>query len=114
MLLHVEKVVAMRNNVCTYKLAFIISALVIYNIETIRASAALFHNDVSFGWIPTVNQDGLSIAVRLEDKSGAVVATGTHGIGYLSVPNATLWWPFSMVKEDEQAGYLYTMVVCNI
>ncbi|ODM98568.1 Beta-glucuronidase [Orchesella cincta] len=87
------------------------TALVIYNIETVRASAALFHNDVNFGWIPTVNQDGLSIVVRLEDKSGNIVATGTHGIGYLSVPNATLWWPFSMVKKDEQAGYLYTMVV---
>lgn len=84
--------------------------MVLYDIETFKASvAAQLHNDV--GYAPTVLQDELSIVVRLEDKTGITVASGTGGMGYLSVPNATLWWPFSMVKRDEDAGYLYTLVV---
>lgn len=87
--------------------------MVLYVIETIRATLMQLNNDVSWAVSPSVHQDDLAIAVRLEDKSGNTVASGTGGIGYLAVPNATLWWPFSMVKRDEDAGYLYTLVVRN-
>lgn len=88
--------------------------MVLYVIDTVRAPAIQFHNDVSFGWTPTVQQDELNIVVRLEDKAGKTVASGTGGIGYLSVPNATLWWPFTMVENDHEAGYLYSLVVSHI
>ena len=82
-----------------------------YVIETIRASTVQLGNDVGFNWKPTVNQDDLNIVVKLLDKAGNVVSSGTGGIGYLSVPNPSLWWPFSMVKNDDDAGYLYTLMV---
>lgn len=89
---------------------FFLIGNMLYMIETIRASQIQLHNYVS-QWSPTIHQDELTIAVRLEDKAGKTVATGTGEVGTLSIPNATLWWPFSMVKRDSDAGYLYTLVV---
>jgi len=57
-------------------------------------------------------QNPISYRVSLEDQEGNVVATQSTAEGTLSVPNAKLWWPFSMVTKDSDAGYLYTLVVC--
>ena len=55
-----------------------------------------------------------TVNVSLVDKEGKVVATGAGTEGELTVPNAKLWWPFTMVKNDSDAGYLYTLMVINI
>ena len=48
---------------------------------------------------------------ELIDKLGQIVASGSGGrAGFLQVPNARLWWPYSMVP-DNQTGYVYTLKV---
>lgn len=51
------------------------------------------------------------VSVRLEDKAGVSVATSSGESGVLRVTNAKLWWPFTMVSDDSNAGYRYTLVV---
>ncbi|OXA64937.1 beta-glucuronidase isoform X2 [Folsomia candida] len=50
------------------------------------------------------------VSVRLEDKAGVSVATSSGESGVLRVTNAKLWWPFTMVSDDSNAGYRYTLV----
>lgn len=52
-----------------------------------------------------------AFSVSLVDKQGSTVATSAGESGVLEVPNANLWWPFTMVQDDKDAGYLYTLVV---
>jgi beta-galactosidase/beta-glucuronidase len=56
-------------------------------------------------------QDQLKAAVTLVDKRNNVVATGSGFQGVLTLNNPKLWWPFSMVANDSEAGHLYTLVV---
>jgi hypothetical protein len=51
------------------------------------------------------------VSVKLLDKTGATVAVSEGAVGLLNVKNAKLWWPFTMVENDADAGYLYTLVV---
>ncbi|XP_064620167.1 beta-glucuronidase-like isoform X2 [Lineus longissimus] len=50
-----------------------------------------------------------SVMVAILDKWGNVVAQGADYQGTIQVPNAKLWWPYDMSKEDH--AYLYTMKV---
>jgi len=51
----------------------------------------------------------VKVYAQLENKMGEVVADSHDG--HIVVPNVTLWWPFTMVKDDADAGYLYTLKV---
>ncbi|CAG7674586.1 unnamed protein product [Allacma fusca] len=53
----------------------------------------------------------VGITVELEDKDGNVVGNGVGNDGEIGVRNVKLWWPFTMVENDDAAGYLYTLVV---
>ena len=44
--------------------------------------------------------------VDVLDKNDNKVASGKGLKGSITVPNATLWWPYTM---DENSGYLYTL-----
>ena len=46
--------------------------------------------------------------VDVLDKKGNKVASGNGLSGSITVPNATLWWPYTM---DDNPGYLYTLRV---
>lgn len=51
------------------------------------------------------------VQVTLRDKEGTVVAEGEGASGKLEVANAKLWWPYTMVEDIADAGYLYTLEV---
>jgi beta-glucuronidase len=52
-----------------------------------------------------------TVSLQLIDKQGTVVATGASASGTLQVPNAKLWWPYTMMTNASDAGYLYTLQV---
>ncbi|OXA50954.1 Beta-glucuronidase [Folsomia candida] len=54
-----------------------------------------------------------TINVDLLDKEGTLVSSALTAIGTLVVPNAKLWWPYTMVREQNEAGYLYTLRVTD-
>ncbi|CAG7834547.1 unnamed protein product [Allacma fusca] len=55
----------------------------------------------------------VDVTVELQDQDGKVVGTAVGSSGEIAVPNAKLWWPFTMVQNDSDAGYLYTLVVSS-
>ncbi|CAG7817503.1 unnamed protein product, partial [Allacma fusca] len=62
---------------------------------------------------PLEDTQGVDVTVELRDQTGKVVGTADGSSGEISVPNAKLWWPFTMVQNDRDAGYLYTLVVTS-
>ena len=60
------------------------------------------------------NKAGGTVTVSLVDQEGQTVAISTGAEGILTVENAKLWWPFTMVQNDKDAGYLYNLVVRSI
>jgi hypothetical protein len=72
--------------------------------------------DYSVKFLTVKEQQSLSnklnvVSVRLEDKLGNVAGSATGESGRLTVSGAKLWWPFTMVANESDAGYLYTLVV---
>jgi len=59
--------------------------------------------------IVPANAADATVAVELIDKEGKVVTTGSNAAGILTVPNANLWWPYTM--NPASPGYLYTLKV---
>ena len=68
------------------------------------AISGLIEYDVSCGG-PAPN----TVKVDVLTHNGSVVASSTGLSGNLSVPNAQLWWPYTM--NDKQYGYQYTLKV---
>ncbi|CAG7734111.1 unnamed protein product [Allacma fusca] len=60
------------------------------------------------------NIQAVNVIVELEDQEGTVVGRAEGSDGEIAVPNAKLWWPFTMVPDDEDAGYLYTLKVTTL
>ena len=81
-----------------------VTGIVTYSISTVSDVASKKH----------LKSKALSVRVDLEDRDGNVVASGAGLTGELRVPNANLWWPYTMVSNDSQAGYLYKLVVSSI
>ena len=52
-----------------------------------------------------------SVEVTVEDREGATVsaATGQSLQGSMVIPNARLWWPWTMRPDDP--GYMYVLKV---
>ena len=74
--------------------------------------------DYSVNFLTVKNLQKLShklnqVSVRLEDKIGTAVASGVGETGRLIINSAHLWWPFTMVEKEGDAGYLYTLVVSS-
>ncbi|ODN06660.1 Beta-glucuronidase [Orchesella cincta] len=61
--------------------------------------------------IVVVTEGTATVSVTLRDKEGAVAAQGSTASGTLQVPNAKLWWPYTMVGNASDAGYLYSLEV---
>ena len=59
----------------------------------------------------SVGNSNVTVRVELEDKLGTLVTSGNGATGELTVPNAKLWWPYTMVTNDSDAGYLYILTV---
>jgi len=62
--------------------------------------------------IDVVTEGTATVSVALRDKEGVIVAQGSGISGTLQVPNAKLWWPYTMVNDSSNAGYLHTLEVC--
>lgn len=54
-----------------------------------------------------------SVNVILCNKEGDAVAENSGNSGVLEVPDVNLWWPYTMVRNVSDAGYLYTLEVCQ-
>lgn len=52
-----------------------------------------------------------TVNVILYDKEGVSVAESSGTTETLQVNNANLWWPYTMVRNVSDAGYLYTLEV---
>lgn len=52
-----------------------------------------------------------TVNVILYDKEGVSVAEGPGIAGTLQVNDVNLWWPYTMVRNVSDAGYLYTLEV---
>ncbi|CAL8111717.1 unnamed protein product [Orchesella dallaii] len=61
--------------------------------------------------IEVVTEGAPTVSVALHDKDGVIAAQGSAATGTLQVPNAKLWWPYTMVSNSSDAGYLYTLEV---
>lgn len=60
------------------------------------------------------NEDNARVNVYIYDKEGNIEAFHlgpAPGAGSLVVTNAKLWWPYTMVSDISDAGYLYTLEV---
>lgn len=47
-----------------------------------------------------------TVSVEVLDPSGATVASGSKANDVLAVPNAKLWWPFSMSGQNFTDMYI--------
>ena len=57
-------------------------------------------------------EPSLVVSVELRDREDQIVGSASgSSSGRLSIPNAKLWWPYTMVENDGDAGYLHTLVV---
>lgn len=62
--------------------------------------------------IDTITQgSSATVNVILYDKEGVSVAEGSGIAGTLQVNDVNLWWPYTMVRNVSDAGYLYTLEV---
>lgn len=110
----------MRDNFDFFKYAGIHRSVVLYTTPTSHIDDITVSTNVS-GTIGSVNYNinvistGMSpsVDVMLRDKEGEVVAQGTGESGVLQVSNAKLWWPYTMVRNVSDAGYLYTLEVAK-
>ncbi|CAG7830199.1 unnamed protein product [Allacma fusca] len=59
------------------------------------------------------NPQAVGVTVELHDQEGNVVGNAVGSSGEIAVSNAKLWWPFTMVENDKDAAYLYTLVVTS-
>ena len=53
-----------------------------------------------------------SVSVEIEDSAGTAVAKGTGLKGLLKVPQAKLWWPYSM--SGQNFTHMYTLKVSTL
>ncbi|CAG7731679.1 unnamed protein product, partial [Allacma fusca] len=59
------------------------------------------------------NTRAIDVTVELHDQDGNVVGSAVGSSGEIAVPNAKLWWPYTMVQNDRDAGYLYKLVATS-
>jgi len=107
----------MEDNFDFFKYAGIHRSVVLYTtpknyIDDITVTTALngTNGSVSFS-IDTIGQAG-EVSVSLVDKNGDIVAFADGNSNTLIIPNAKIWWPYTMAKnKGVAAGYLYTLKV---
>jgi beta-glucuronidase len=105
----------MEDNFDFFKYAGIHRSVILYTtpssyIEDISVTPGVTGTTGSLAYSVNVIGTG-TVSVQLLDKQGVVVASGPSASGTLQVPNAKLWWPYTMVKNASDAGYLYTLQV---
>ncbi len=108
----------MTDNFDFFKYAGIHRSVVLYTTPTSHIDDITVTTDVS-GTVGSVNYkidaitQGSTAAVNviLYDKEGVSVAEGSGITGTLQVNDANLWWPYTMVRNVSDAGYLYTLEV---
>jgi len=110
----------MQDNFDFFKYAGIHRSVFLYStprsyIEDISVSPSVVGTTGSLSYtINSVIVGTGTVAVALVDKQNQVVATGSAAVGNLQVTNAKLWWPYTMVANASDAGYLYTLRVSTI
>lgn len=52
-----------------------------------------------------------SVKVSILDREGRSVGESSQSQGQITVPNANLWWPYSMITSANETAYLYTFKV---
>ena len=106
----------MQDNFDFFKYAGIHRSVVLYTtpmsyIDDITVTPTVTGTTGSVAYSIDVAGSG-SVSVSLLDKQGNSVASGSTASGALSVPNANLWWPYTMVANTPmEPGYLYTLQV---
>lgn len=109
----------MQDNFDFFKYAGIHRSVVLYTtpknfIDDITVSTEVSGTTGTVSYAVDAIQEGSSgiVSVALRDKDNVIVAEATGESGTLTVPNANLWWPYTMVHNVTSAGYQYTLEVC--
>ncbi|CAL8111716.1 unnamed protein product [Orchesella dallaii] len=111
----------MSDNFDFFKYAGIHRSVVLYTtprnfIDDITVSSTVTGTTGQIAFtIDTISEGTAAVSVALRDKEGNVVAQAAAASGTLTIPNAKLWWPYTMVSNVTDAGYLYTLeVILNV
>lgn len=107
----------MSDNFDFFKYAGIHRSVILYTtprsyIEDITATPSVLGTTGSLAYNISILTEGTGtevISVELLDKEGLPVTSSTGSTGNIVVPNAKLWWPYTMVRNRSEAGYLYTL-----
>jgi len=107
----------MSDNFDFFKYAGIHRSVVLYTtprnfIDDITVSTTVTGTTGTVAYsIDSISEGAATVSVALRNKEGVIVAQATTASGTLQVPNAKLWWPYTMVSNATDAGYLYTLEV---